>query len=65
MKNNSKVVLLSLISITLFSLFMRTIPLFRYSMWGMDCGEYVYYTGKWVSTGSSYLSIDGWGQAYP
>ncbi|MFW5927781.1 MAG: hypothetical protein ACOCSL_01165 [Thermoplasmatota archaeon] len=65
MKNNSKVVLLSLISITLFSLFMRTIPLFRYSMWGMDCGEYVYYTGKWVSTGSSYLNIDGWGQAYP
>ncbi|MFO7792494.1 MAG: hypothetical protein R6W73_05875 [Candidatus Saliniplasma sp.] len=31
----------------------------------MDCGEYVYYTQRWVSTGSSYLSIDGWGQAYP
>ncbi len=34
-------------------------------MWGMDFGEYFYYTQKWVNTGSSYLSIDGWGQAYP
>ena len=65
MKNSSKIILLSIISITLFSLLMRTIPLFRYSMWGMDFGEYVYYTQRWVSTGSSYLSIDGWGQAYP
>jgi len=65
MKRKSKVILLSLLSIILISLLLRTIPLFRYSMWGMDCGEYIYYTGRWTETGSSYLSIDGWAQAYP
>ncbi len=31
----------------------------------MDSGEYLYYTHQWVNTGGAYLSIDGWGQAYP
>jgi len=48
-----------------FSILIRTIPLFGNSLWGIDCGEYVYYTNQWVTEGRSYLSVDGWGQAYP
>ncbi|MFW6072001.1 MAG: hypothetical protein ACOC6U_00715 [Thermoplasmatota archaeon] len=48
-----------------FSILIRTIPLFGNTLWGIDCGEYVYYTNQWVTNGRTYLSVDGWGQAYP
>ncbi|MFW5927577.1 MAG: hypothetical protein ACOCSL_00135 [Thermoplasmatota archaeon] len=48
-----------------FSILIRTIPLFGNSLWGIDCGEYVYYTNQWISGGRMYQSVDGWGQAYP
>ena len=48
-----------------FSILIRTIPLFGNSLWGIDCGEYVYYTNHWVNGSRAYLSVDGWGQAYP
>ncbi len=51
--------------ILILSLLVRTYPLFNYSLWGMDAGEYVYYTQRWVERGSMYRSIDGWAQAYP
>ena len=60
-----KSTIFALISIILFSIFIRTYPLFQYSLWAVDCGEYVYYTEQWISNGSIYLNIDGWGQAYP
>jgi len=53
------------LAIVSFSLLIRTIPIYEYTLWGMDCGEYFYYTHQWVDTGGRYLSIDGWGQAYP
>lgn len=56
---------LGLTSILCLSLFMRTIPLFKFTFWGIDCGEYVYYTRQLIETGSIYLNIDGWGTAYP
>ncbi len=55
----------ALLGIVSFSLLISTIPLYEYSLWGMDCGEYFYYTHRWVETGGRYLSIDGWGKAYP
>jgi len=55
----------ALISIISFSVLISTIPLFEYTLWGMDCGEYIYYTHRWVDMGGAYLSIDGWGKAYP
>ncbi len=56
---------LALTAIISFSLLIRTIPLYEFTLWGMDCGEYLYYTHQWVRTGGAYLSIDGWGNAYP
>ncbi len=44
---------------------IRTLPLFRYELWGLDAGEYVYYTIQWTETGQWYRSIDGWASAYP
>jgi len=55
----------ALLGIVSFSVLIRTIPLYEYSLWGMDCGEYFYYTHRWIETGGAYLSIDGWAQAYP
>ncbi|MEF8874520.1 MAG: hypothetical protein V5A88_07620, partial [Candidatus Thermoplasmatota archaeon] len=55
----------ALIAIISFSILIRTVPLYEYSLWGMDCGEYVYYTHQWIETGGAYTSIDGWGKAYP
>ncbi len=55
----------ALIAIISFSLLIRTVPLYDYTLWGLDCGEYIYYTNQWVETGGSYRSIDGWGKAYP
>ncbi len=55
----------ALLSIIAFSFLIRTIPLYEYTLWGMDFGDYFYYTSRWVETGGAYLSIDGWGQAYP
>ncbi|MFW5945595.1 MAG: hypothetical protein ACOCSJ_00520 [Candidatus Natronoplasma sp.] len=55
----------ALLAIVSFSLLIRTIPIYEYTLWGMDCGEYFYYTHQWVDTGGRYLSIDGWGKAYP
>ncbi len=57
--------LFGLMSIALISFVVRSVPFFRYTFWGVDCGEYVYYTQQWVSTGQIYLSIDGWANAYP
>ncbi|MBS3790308.1 MAG: hypothetical protein KGY66_05265 [Candidatus Thermoplasmatota archaeon] len=56
---------LALSGIISFSLLISTIPLYEFTLWGMDCGEYIYYTYKWVETGGAYLSIDGWANAYP
>ncbi|MFP4609121.1 MAG: ArnT family glycosyltransferase [Candidatus Aenigmatarchaeota archaeon] len=55
----------ALAAIISFSLLMRTLPLYDYALWGMDAGEYLYYTQRWMESGGSYLSIDGWGEAYP
>ncbi len=55
----------ALIAIISFSILIRTVPLYDFTLWGMDCGEYVYYTHQWVETGSAYTSIDGWASAYP
>lgn len=52
-------------AVILVSLFLRSIPLFRHVLWGMDYGEYVYYTSQWISSGASHLCIDGWANAYP
>ncbi len=62
MKKSGWFALLAIIS---FSLLIRTLPLYEFTLWGMDCGEYMYYTHQWVKTGGAYLSIDGWGTAYP
>lgn len=55
----------ALISILSFSILIRTIPLYEYSLWGLDSGEYFYYTHNLVEDGSIHLSIDGWAKAYP
>jgi len=55
----------ALLSIVAFSVLISTIPLYRYTLWGLDSGEYLYYTHRWVETGGAYLSVDGWGSAYP
>ncbi|MBS3816326.1 MAG: hypothetical protein KGY76_02045 [Candidatus Thermoplasmatota archaeon] len=55
----------ALIAILSFSILIRTIPLYDFTLWGMDCGEYLYYTHRLVENGRIYGSIDGWGTAYP
>ncbi len=55
----------ALIGIIGFSILIRTVPLYDFTLWGMDCGEYLYYTHQWVKSGQAYTSIDGWGTAYP
>lgn len=55
----------ALLTVIITSFVLRSIPFFRYVHWGIDYGEYVYYTGQWVSGGTMYLGIDGWAQAYP
>ncbi len=55
----------ALTSIVLLSFIVRSVPFFRYTFWGVDCGEYVYYTQQWISTGHIYLGMDGWARAYP
>ncbi len=55
----------ALLTILISSFVIRSIPFFRYTFWGIDYGEYVYYTNQWISRGSVYLGIDGWAQAYP
>ncbi|MFP4185483.1 MAG: hypothetical protein ACOCTN_00450 [Candidatus Natronoplasma sp.] len=55
----------ALLSIMSFSVLISTVPLYEYTLWGIDCGEYLYYTFQWVDTGGAYLSIDGWAKAYP
>ncbi len=55
----------ALAALLILSILVRTYPLFNYPLWGMDAGEYVYYTSRWVSSGSMHYSIDGWAQAYP
>lgn len=57
--------LFALVAVLFASIWARTLLFFSYSLWGIDCGEYVYYTHKWVSTGAIYKGIDGWAQAYP
>jgi len=55
----------ALIAIISFSILIRTVPLYDHTLWGIDCGEYVYYTWQWVETGSAHPYIEGWGSAYP
>lgn len=55
----------ALASILCFSFLISTLPLYEYSLWGLDCGEYFYYTQQWVESEGAYLSIDGWATAYP
>lgn len=54
-----------LAALLVLSVLIRTYPLFNYSLWGTDAGEYVYYTHRWIESGSMHRSIDGWAQAYP
>ncbi len=54
----------ALLTIIISSFVIRSIPFFRYTFWGIDYGEYVYYTNQWISGGTLYFSIDGWAQAY-
>jgi len=56
---------LSILGLFVFSLLLRTIPFFDFVYWGTDCGEYFYYTQRWIGTGQAYTAIDGWGNAYP
>ncbi|MFO8110135.1 MAG: hypothetical protein R6U17_06435 [Thermoplasmata archaeon] len=55
----------ALAALIILSILVRTYPLFSHSLWGMDAGEYVYYTKQWIVSGSMHRSIDGWAGAYP
>ncbi len=57
--------ILSIMGLFVFSLLLRTMPFFDFIFWGSDCGEYFYYSQRWIETGQFYTAIDGWGNAYP
>ncbi len=55
----------ALLSVFLLGLIMRVLPLFHYSVWGSDTGEYYFLTKTLIE--NHYISFDysGWGFGYP
>jgi len=52
--------------ITLTGVILCALPIFRYTVWGSDTGEYYYLTSYLTENGSPiHQGYEGWGEAYP
>lgn len=56
---------LTLLAIFLLAITIRVLPLFRYSIWGSDTGEYYFITSQLIRDGYISTDYDGWGFGYP
>lgn len=56
---------LALASIFFVALFMRILPLFRFTLWGADTGEYYFLTNELITKNFISYNYNGWGVSYP
>ncbi|MDI6887745.1 MAG: hypothetical protein QMC98_03790 [Candidatus Thermoplasmatota archaeon] len=60
-----KYICFGLLAVLVISITIRLLPLFNYSIWGSDTGEYYELTKRVVEKGALSFDYKGWGFCYP
>lgn len=61
----SKATYFALLSILIFAIVIRILPLTQFAIWGSDSGEYYFLTERLISQQKLNYDYNGWGIAYP